>query len=80
MKLENILIHDGVPKISDFGLAIKVHENELTAMVCGTPAYMAPEVLKNEVYNYEVDIWSLGVILFAMLYFEWPFSSSSLKK
>lgn len=38
---------------------------------------MAPEILKLEQYNYQVDIWSLGVVLFAMLYFDFPFNGTS---
>jgi len=55
--------------ITDFGLAKYRADGGKTAMTtaCGTPGYVAPEVLKNEPYGKEVDMWSLGVILYILL-------------
>ena len=57
-------------KITDFGLAkfrsAKADASSMTT-ACGTPGYVAPEVLKNEPYNKAVDLWSLGVILYILL-------------
>jgi len=57
-------------KITDFGLAkFRSASSKQAAMTtaCGTPGYVAPEVLKNEPYGKEVDLWSLGVILYILL-------------
>lgn len=56
-------------KITDFGLAKFRSDQAAGGMhtACGTPGYVAPEVLKNEAYGPEVDLWSLGVILYILL-------------
>lgn len=54
-------------KITDFGLSKFVGEDSFMKTMCGTPLYLAPEVLKangQKPYGPEVDVWSLGVILF----------------
>ena len=57
-------------QITDFGLAkyrsTKLDSSSMTT-ACGTPGYVAPEVLKNEPYSKAVDLWSLGVILYILL-------------
>lgn len=50
----------------------------MTKTMLGSPIYMAPEVLKAESYTSKADIWSLGVIIFEMLYGYCPFRSSSI--
>lgn len=47
---------------------------------CGTPAYIAPEILRNKGYGLNVDIWSAGVVLFAMLYGTVPFKAQSMEE
>ena len=55
-----------VLKISDFGLARFVI-GELATTACGTPGYVAPEILEGKGYGKEVDYWSIGVILYILL-------------
>lgn len=45
---------------------------------CGTPAYIAPEILKDKGYTFSVDLWSAGVVLFSMLYGTVPFKANNM--
>lgn len=72
LKPENILyesVAENAPiKIADFGLARVVSKNEMMKTACGTPGYVAPEILKNQGYNTSApDMWSTGVILYILL-------------
>ena len=68
LKPENLLIaSDGHLKITDFGFAKKIHEGQRTFTLCGTPEYLAPEVIMNLGHSHGVDWWSLGILLFEML-------------
>eukprot|EP00343_Euplotes_focardii_P009997 CAMPEP_0205829200 /NCGR_PEP_ID=MMETSP0206-20130828/37322_1 /ASSEMBLY_ACC=CAM_ASM_000279 /TAXON_ID=36767 /ORGANISM="Euplotes focardii, Strain TN1" /LENGTH=415 /DNA_ID=CAMNT_0053131687 /DNA_START=504 /DNA_END=1751 /DNA_ORIENTATION=+ len=68
-------------KIGDFGLATKLEfDGERKRTICGTPNYIAPEILEaKQGHSYEVDIWSLGVILYTMLIGKPPFETSDVK-
>lgn len=68
LKPTNILFHNGIIKIADFGFCKEMLNNELTQTMVGSPIYMAPEVLKGSVYDNRADIWSLGVLLYEMIY------------
>jgi calcium/calmodulin-dependent protein kinase I len=73
LKPENLLyasVEESAPlKLADFGLAQILKPHELMHSACGTPGYVAPEVLRNESTGYgkEVDMWSIGVILYVLL-------------
>jgi len=53
-------------KIADFGMATQIDENGAISLTCGSPGYMAPEMLKRIPYNIKVDIYSCGIILYFM--------------
>lgn len=81
LKPDNILLQDDqeytLLKVSDFGLSKFVRKNSVMRTLCGTPLYVAPEVLKTSgkgAYTRKVDIWGLGVVLFTMLSGTLPFS------
>jgi calcium/calmodulin-dependent protein kinase I len=71
LKPENILLaypgEDSPVKIADYGFAKPEGGERLLETACGTPGYVAPEILKGGTYGKEVDIWSLGVITFILL-------------
>jgi serine/threonine protein kinase len=69
LKPENVLLDkNGHIKIADFGLSkILSRENEKTYTICGTPQYLAPEILSSEGYDNAVDWWSLGCLMYKML-------------
>ncbi|KAI0762166.1 kinase-like domain-containing protein [Trametes elegans] len=78
LKPENVLLTSDSPpvvKIADFGLAKAVDEKTMLRTVCGTPAYLAPEVVTrgSEGYGLLVDCWSVGVIVFSMITMLVPF-------
>jgi serine/threonine protein kinase len=53
--------------VTDFGLSTKFKHGEKLAMRCGTPGYVAPELLNNEGYDEKADLFSLGVVMYEML-------------
>ena len=75
IKLENILVlKDDTIKIIDFGFGVKCNRDTYQKILCGTPSYMPPEILKKEKYiACYGDVWSLGVLFYSMLYGVFPF-------
>ena len=78
LKPENLLLDDNNHiKISDFGLSTFFSKNNYLHTACGTPSYAPPEMLEGQEYNGEAtDVWSCGIILYAMLCGSLPFSES----
>lgn len=67
LKPENMVLdHRGYVKLVDFGLAKQIVSG-LTWTMCGTPDYLAPEIIMNQGHNYAVDYWAFGVLLFEMI-------------
>jgi polo-like kinase 1 len=82
LKLGNLFLNDKMQiKLGDFGLATKLDfDGEKKRTICGTPNYIAPEVLEGRAgHSYEVDIWSLGVILYTLIIGKPPFETTDVK-
>ncbi|KAK9739382.1 FHA domain [Popillia japonica] len=85
IKADNILLDDKdnpntIVKISDFGLSKILEKESMANTRCGTPTYMAPEILdKTKIfYDRKVDVWSMGVLLYYMLSQSLPFNASDI--
>ena len=81
IKLENILIkNNDEVKIIDFGFGIKNDINTYNKLLCGTPSYMSPEIVNKKKYIAQYsEVWTLGVLLFVMLYGRFPFKGKNEK-
>ncbi|CAH1956294.1 unnamed protein product [Acanthoscelides obtectus] len=88
LKPQNILLsHSGMKvhpqpseiklKIADFGFARFLHDGVMAATLCGSPMYMAPEVIMSLQYDAKADLWSLGTIVFQCLTGKAPFQAST---
>ncbi|XP_051867274.1 serine/threonine-protein kinase D3 isoform X1 [Pristis pectinata] len=78
LKPENVLLASADPfpqvKLCDFGFARIIGEKSFRRSVVGTPAYLAPEVLRSKGYNRSLDMWSVGVIIYVSLSGTFPFN------
>ncbi|XP_031210025.1 serine/threonine-protein kinase ULK2 isoform X2 [Mastomys coucha] len=64
-------------KIADFGFARYLHSNTMAATLCGSPMYMAPEVIMSQHYDAKADLWSIGTVIYQCLVGKPPFQANS---
>src|SRR5947199_330066 len=64
-------------KIADFGFARSLPSHSLAETLCGSPLYMAPEILRYEKYDAKADLWSVGTVLYEMMTGKPPFRASN---
>jgi polo-like kinase 1 len=83
LKLGNLFLSEKMEiKLGDFGLATRIEfEGDRKRTICGTPNYIAPEIINNKSdgHSYEVDVWSLGVIVYTLLIGKPPFETNDVK-
>ncbi|XP_062323258.1 cGMP-dependent protein kinase 1 [Osmerus eperlanus] len=81
LKPENLMLDSkGYVKVVDFGFAKELVRGAKTYSFCGTPEYMAPEIIQNQGHDFAADFWSLGVLVYELLVGSPPFSSSEPQK
>ena len=81
LKLGNLFLNDKMElKVGDFGLATKLdYDGERKKTICGTPNYIAPEVISSLGHSFEVDIWAIGIIIYTLLIGKPPFETRDVK-
>ena len=80
IKPENVLLNDGiVAKLTDFGWSNYIEEEKERKTVCGTPIYLAPEIIKEKGHDEKVDIWCIGVLLFELMTGTVPFQGKDIE-
>lgn len=77
-KLANILKHNGIVKVADFGFAKILDDDAYAKTMLGSPLNMAPEILGGKDYNNKADIWSLGTCLYELLFGAPPYTAKNI--
>lgn len=78
LKIDNILIgDDNHIRLIDFGLSEQLKSNQALTNICGTPRYLAPEIVLQKSYSFPIDWWSLGIIAYKLLVGCFPFDGVS---
>ncbi|XP_077507654.1 serine/threonine-protein kinase PLK1-like [Amblyomma americanum] len=82
LKLRNLLLNEKMElKVADFGLSTRInYEGERKKTLCGSPNYIAPEILSKKGHSFEVDVWSVGCILYTLIVGHPPFVASTLEE
>jgi serine/threonine-protein kinase ULK/ATG1 len=81
VKPNNIFFKSGNLKLADFGFCKRLKNfDDLTQTSLGSPLYMAPEVLNGEVYDTKADVWSVGIVLYEMLFGRCPYGDCNIKQ
>ena len=79
IKPENVLLAENlVAKLTDFGWSNYMQEDEKRTTVCGTPIYLAPEIIKEQGHDEKVDIWCIGVLCFELITGNVPFQGNDI--
>lgn len=81
IKPKNILIHQGNIKISDFGVAKMINEHNFdkeTTTFSGTVQFMSPQILRQDKYTFQTDIWSTGISIYFLVFRKMPWSSGKV--
>ena len=78
IKPDNCMINkNGYLKIIDFGISKELKDKDITYTICGTPHYLAPEIIMGKGYSYSSDYWSVGITMFEMFYGYVPFGQGA---
>lgn len=77
-KLANVLLHNGMIKIADFGFAKLLGNDVFANTMLGSPLNMAPEVLEGKEYDNKADIWSVGTCFYELLYGKPPYTAKNI--
>ena len=78
IKPDNVMIDKtGYLKLIDFGVAKELKDKDTTSTICGTPHYLAPEVITGKGYSFSSDYWSVGITMFEIFYGYVPFGQNA---